>query len=110
MFTLVFVTSAVLIVQVLSTTSDTFLGSFYGSVNQRLNEFSQRNNSKTTLGGRNYDEVLCTVQFLNAMDALNRTDLWALTGELNFNMVYKVRSYCQKKMIEFLFVSFANCL
>lgn len=83
------ISAAVLFVQVLSATNidsdlvrrDLFLGSFYGAVNQRFSEFSQKTNSKITLNGRNYDDVLCTAQFLNAMDALNRTDLWALTGE-----------------------------
>lgn len=67
---------------------DTFLGSFYGGVNQRFSEFSSlRNSSKTTLSGRDYDDTLCTVQFLNAMNALNRSDTWALTGELNLNKI-----------------------
>lgn len=87
MFLLVLISSAV--VQVLSTTNiysdvvqrDILLGAFYGGVNQRFSEFSKRNDSMTTLTGRNYDDALCTSQFLNAIDALNRTDLWALSGK-----------------------------
>lgn len=88
MFYLVLI-SAVLIVQVCSTTNiysdvvqrDKFLGAFNGGVNHRVSDFSQRNISSTTPSGRNYDDLLCTEQFLNAIDALNKTDLWALSGK-----------------------------
>lgn len=88
MFFLVLI-SAVLIVQVFSTTNiysdvvqrDKFLDGFNGGVNQRVSDFSQRNISSTTPRGRNYDDLLCTEQFLIAIDALNKTDLWALSGK-----------------------------
>lgn len=90
MFALVLITS-VLSVQVFSAENVDFavvrqrhnalFDAFYGGVNQRISEISQKNNSKTTPGSRIYDEVLCTEQFLNGLDALNRTELWAVTGE-----------------------------
>lgn len=89
MFWLLLISTAVLVVQVFSTINihndvaqrDILLGAFYVSGNQRFSEFSKRNISMSTLTGRNYDDLLCTSQFQNAIDALNRTDLWALSGK-----------------------------
>lgn len=89
MFLLVLILTAVQIVQISTTANiysdvvqrDSLLGAFYGGFGKRFSEFSKQNNSMSTLSGRNYDDELCAAQFLNAIDALNRTDLWALSGK-----------------------------
>lgn len=87
MFTLLLISATVLIVPVFSFTNidndmmqrDKLPTTLYFDEIKLVSEFSHRN--YTTKNGFNYDDTLCMVQVMNVMDALKRSELWAISGE-----------------------------